>query len=53
MRKTLAQTEDDIAIQQCKLNQHNFTNEQYSERFNTNVDVGESIGITIQHRVLM
>ena len=33
-------------------NQHNLTNEQYSDRFNTNVDVGEDICITIQYCVL-
>ena len=29
------------------------TNEQYYELFNTKVDVGEAIGITIQHSVIM
>ena len=42
--------------QECTLygfHQHNLTNEQYYERLNTKVDVGESISITMQHRVLM
>ena len=34
-------------------NQHNLTNEQFYDRFNTKVDVGEVIGITRQHRVIM
>ena len=34
-------------------NKHNLTNEQYYEQFNTKVDVGEAIGITRQHCVLM
>ena len=29
------------------------TNEQYSERFNTTVDVGEAICTTIKYRVIM
>ena len=34
-------------------NQHNLTNEQYYEKFNTKVDVGESIGVIRPHHVLM
>ena len=42
--------------QECALygyQQHILTNEQYYERFNTKVDVGEAIGITSPHFVLM
>ena len=34
-------------------NQRNSTNEQYYERFNTKVNVGEYISITRQNHVLM
>ena len=34
-------------------NQYNLTNEQYYEKFNTKVDVVESMGITRQQRVLI
>ena len=34
------------------LQKQNFTDEQYYEIFNTKVDVGEAIGITIQHPLL-
>ena len=34
-------------------NQQNLTNEQYYELLNTKVYVGEAIGITIQHHVLV
>ena len=59
-KTVLAQTEYQYCYatvydQQCELwelNQHNLTNEQYYEQFITMVDVGEPIGITIQHRVL-
>ena len=33
--------------------QHNLTNQQYYDRFNTKVNVGEYIGITRQHRFLI
>ena len=57
----LAQTKDQYVYatlydQECSLyvfHQHNLKNEQYCDQFNTKVDVGEAIGITIQHRVLM
>ena len=42
--------------QECTLygfHQHNLTNQQYYEQSNNKVDVGEVIGITRQHRVLM
>ena len=42
--------------QECELyglHQHKFTNEQYYEKFNTRFDVGEDIGITRQHRLIM
>ena len=35
------------------LYQHNLTNEEFYERFNTKFDVGEDIGITRQHCVIM
>ena len=34
-------------------NQHNLTKKQYYDKCNTDVDVGEAIGITIQHHFLM
>ena len=60
-KKILAHTEDQYCYatvydKECTfhvLHQHNFTNEYYREQFNTKVDVGKSIGITRQHRVLM
>ena len=33
--------------------QNTMTNNQWYERFNTNVDVGTSIGVTRQHSVLL
>ena len=42
--------------QECALyifQQHNLTNKLYYERFSAYVDVGEVIGIKIQHRFLM
>ena len=60
-KKILTQTKEQYCYekvydQECALygfHKHNLTNEHYYERFNTKVDVGESIGITRQHRVLM
>ena len=57
----MAHTEDQyfyatVYDKECALygfNQHNLKNEQYYERFNANIDVGEAIGITRQHRFLM
>ena len=57
----MAQIEDQYLFaivynKECALygfNQHNLTNEQYYEVFNTKVDVGEDIGIISQQRVLM
>ena len=42
--------------QECELygfQEHNLTNEQYYEQFDKNTYVGEYIGITRQHYVLM
>ena len=60
-KKVLDQTKDEywyskVYNQECALYgflQHTLTNEQYYERFHTKVDVGESIGITRQHCILM
>jgi hypothetical protein len=57
----LAQTEDQYPfatvyeqeISIYSFNQHSLTNEQWYERFNTNIDVGSAIGVTRQHRVLL
>ena len=42
--------------QECEFygcNKHNLTTEQYYDKYNTKVYVGEGIGITKQHRVVM
>ena len=42
--------------QKCALhgfNQHNLTNENYYYQSNSKVDVGETIGITRQYRLIM
>jgi hypothetical protein len=57
----LAQTEDqypyatvyDIECGIYSFSQNLLTNEQWYERFNTRVDVGEAIGVTRQHKVLL
>ena len=59
-RKILDQTKDQYCYatmydQECELHgfqQHNLTNKQYYERFNTKVYGVESISITRQHRFL-
>ena len=33
--------------------QHNLTNDQWYERFNTKVDIGSAIGATRQHKILL
>ena len=33
--------------------QQNLNNDQWCERFNTKVDIGSSVGITRQHKVLL
>ena len=60
-KKVLAQTKDQyiyaiVYDQEYGLygfHQHKLKNEQYHERFNTKFDVGEYIGITRQHCVIM
>ena len=60
-RKILAETKDQYCYatvydQECAFygfNQQNLTNEQYYDQFNTRVDVGEDICITIQHCSIM
>jgi hypothetical protein len=57
----LAQTEDQypyatVYEQECTLysfNQNTLTNEQWYERFNTQIDVGSAIGVTRQHKILL
>ena len=57
----LAQTEDqypfatvfDQELAFYTFRQENLTNPQWYERFNTKVDVGEAIGVTRQHKVLL
>ena len=57
----LAQTEDQhpfatVYEQECALysfNQNTLSNEQWYERFNTKIDVGNAIGATRQHKVLL
>ena len=57
----LAQTEDQYPfamvyeqeISLCSFRQEKLTNAQWYEHFNTRVDVGEAIGITQQHKVLL
>jgi len=59
-KTVLAQTEDQYPFatvyeQECSLYgfaQHSLTNDQWYERFNTKVEVGASIGVTRQHKVL-
>ena len=60
-KTTLAQTEDqypfatvfDQELSFYTYRQDTLTNPQWYERFNTKVDVGEAIGVTRQHKVLL
>jgi hypothetical protein len=60
-RTVLAQTEDqypfatvyDQELSFYSFRQETFSNPQWYERFNTKVDVGNDIGVTLQHKVLL
>jgi hypothetical protein len=60
-RTILAQTEDqypfatvyDQELGFYSFRQESLTNAQWYERFNTRVDVGEAIGVTRQHKILL
>jgi hypothetical protein len=60
-RTVLAQTEDrypfatlyDQELSFYSFRQETLSNPQWYERFNTNVDVGDAIGVTRQHKVLL
>jgi hypothetical protein len=60
-RTLLAQTEDqypfatvyDQELSFYSFRQENVSNPQWYERFNTRVDVGDAIGVTRQHKVLL
>jgi hypothetical protein len=57
----LSQTEDqypfamvyDQELSFYSFRQENMSNPQWYERFNTKVDVGEAIGVTCQHKLLL
>jgi hypothetical protein len=60
-RTVLAQTEDqypfatvyDQELSFYSFRQETLSNPQWYERFNTNVDVGDAIGVTRQHKVIL
>jgi hypothetical protein len=60
-RTVLAQTEDqypfatvyDQELSFYSFRQETLSNHQWYERFNTKVDVGDAIGVTRQHKVLL
>jgi hypothetical protein len=60
-KTALAQTEDqcpfatvyDQELGLCSFRQETLSNAQWHERFNTKVDVGEAIGVTRLHKVLV
>jgi hypothetical protein len=60
-RSVMSQTEDqypfatvhDQELSFYSFKQESLSNPRWYERFNTNVDVGEAIGVTRQHKVLL